>query len=409
MPRLTQEVPKYRKHRASHQAIVEINGRRHYLGPWQSKASRIEYDRLITEWLSSGRSATFGRPEHVITITELIVAYLEYARGYYGDKPRSEFTNMRDALRPVRRLYGHQPAREFGPLQLKAVREQILATGNARTHINTKIGKIIRVFRWGVSEGLLRTDVPQALAMVPGLRRGHTTAPETKKVRPVEDAMIEATLPHMPPVVRSMVELHRLCGCRPGELVLLRPCDVDRTQDIWEFRPMRHKNENREQDRCIYIGPKGQEILRPYLLRPADAYCFSPAETVAKQLAERHEARTTPISCGNTIGTNRKRNPRRKAGERYTTQSYFYAVRRACDKAFPVAEDIADDSDAAAKWRATHRWSPGRLRHSVGTRIRKEFDLETAKAVLGHASTNVTGVYAELDRRRAIEAAKLIG
>jgi hypothetical protein len=155
MPRLTQEVPKYRKHRASHQAIVEINGRRHYLGPWQSKASRIEYDRLITEWLSSGRSKTFGKPEHVITITELIVAYLEYAKGYYGDKPRSEFTNMRDALRPVRRLYGPQPAREFGPLQLKAVREQILATGNARTHINTKIGKIVRVFRWGVSEGLL--------------------------------------------------------------------------------------------------------------------------------------------------------------------------------------------------------------------------------------------------------------
>ncbi len=227
MPRLTQEVPKYRKHRASQQAIVEINGRRHYLGPWHSKASRIEYDRLITEWLSSGRSPTYGKPEHVITITELAVAYLEYAKGYYGDNARSEFTNMRDALRPVRRLYGQQPAREFGPLQLKAAREQLIATGNSRTHINTKIGKIIRVFRWGVSEGLLPPDVPQALAMVPGLRRGHTTAPETKKVRPVEDTMIDATLPHMPPIVRSMVDLHRLCGCRPGELVLLRPSDVD--------------------------------------------------------------------------------------------------------------------------------------------------------------------------------------
>ena len=74
-----------------------------------------------------------------------------------------------------------------------------------------------------------------------------------------------------------------------------------------------------------------------------------------------------------------------------------------------MPEDIADDTNAVAKWRATHRWSPGRLRHSVGTRIRKEFDLEAAKAVLGHASTNVTGVYAEMDRRRAIEVAKLIG
>jgi integrase len=162
--------------------------------------------------------------------------------------------------------------------------------------------------------------------------------------------MIEATLPHMPPIVRSMVELHRLCGCRPGELVLLRPCDVDRTQDIWEFRPLRHKNENREQDRCIYFGPHAQEILRPFLLRSAESFCFSPAETVAQQRAERHEGRTTPISCGNTIGSNRQRNPKRRAGERYTTASYFYAVRRACDKAFTAPEEIMDDPDAVARW-----------------------------------------------------------
>jgi hypothetical protein len=71
MPRLIQAVPKYRKHKATGQAFVEINGRRHYLGPWQTKASKIEYDRRITEWLSSGRSSTYGVPEHVVSIVEL--------------------------------------------------------------------------------------------------------------------------------------------------------------------------------------------------------------------------------------------------------------------------------------------------------------------------------------------------
>ena len=47
MPRLIQAVPKYRKHKASGLAFVEINGRRHYLGPWQSKASKLEYDRRV--------------------------------------------------------------------------------------------------------------------------------------------------------------------------------------------------------------------------------------------------------------------------------------------------------------------------------------------------------------------------
>ena len=47
MPRLTKSVPKYRKHRASGQAVVTLSGVDHYLGPRGTKASRIEYDRLV--------------------------------------------------------------------------------------------------------------------------------------------------------------------------------------------------------------------------------------------------------------------------------------------------------------------------------------------------------------------------
>ncbi|MDZ4849588.1 MAG: hypothetical protein SGI77_09855 [Pirellulaceae bacterium] len=54
MPRLTQKVPSYRKH-ASGQAIVVIGYKTHYLGKYGSKSSRMLYDRLIAEWLSSDR------------------------------------------------------------------------------------------------------------------------------------------------------------------------------------------------------------------------------------------------------------------------------------------------------------------------------------------------------------------
>ena len=77
MPRPSSSfVPKYRKHRASGQAIVTISGRDHYLGPYGTKASQIEYDRLITEWLVSGRSASFGAASGGLSIAELLVAYL---------------------------------------------------------------------------------------------------------------------------------------------------------------------------------------------------------------------------------------------------------------------------------------------------------------------------------------------
>ena len=97
---------------------------------------------------------------------------MEHAKRYYGDGPRSECANMRHALRPMRELYGRLSAREFSPLHLKAVREKYLALGHSRKHINASVQRIGRVFRWGVSEGMIPPDVPQALAMVAGLRSG---------------------------------------------------------------------------------------------------------------------------------------------------------------------------------------------------------------------------------------------
>jgi integrase len=289
------------------------------------------------------------------------------------------------------------------------VREKFIAAGHSRKHINQNVQRIGRVFRWAVGEGLIPPDVPRALMMVPGLRKGHTTAPETKKVRPADEALVEASLPYMPPVVRSMVELQKATGMRPGELCIIRPCDVDRTGEVWEYHPTEHKNANREQDRIVYIGPHGQDILRPFLLRSAETFCFSPRDSETKRRAAVHAQRRTPLSCGNVPGSNRKQRPKRQAGERYTPQSYLYAVRRACDRAFPVPKDIADDPVAVAKWRNDHRWRPNQLRHSLATRVRREFDIESAKVLLGHSQVNMSGHYAELDRQRAIKVAREIG
>jgi hypothetical protein len=55
MPRLVDLTPKYRCHKASGQAIVTVQEHDFYLGPWNTKASKLEYDRIIGEWLASGR------------------------------------------------------------------------------------------------------------------------------------------------------------------------------------------------------------------------------------------------------------------------------------------------------------------------------------------------------------------
>jgi hypothetical protein len=49
------------------------------------------------------------------------------------------------------------------------------------------------------------------------------------------------------------------------------------------------------------------------------------------------------------------------------------------------------------------------LRHARATTIRREFGLDSARAVLGQADVKVTEVYAELDAGKAMEVARKLG
>ncbi len=47
-------IPSLRNHKPSQQAVVSLNSRDHYCGPWGSKKAQVEYQRLVGEWLAGG-------------------------------------------------------------------------------------------------------------------------------------------------------------------------------------------------------------------------------------------------------------------------------------------------------------------------------------------------------------------
>ena len=406
MPRIAGiATPKYRRHRATGQAVTTISGRDHYLGPWKSKASRIEYDRLIGEWLAAGRRTTPVNTANV-TVAELCQAYKRYAESYYLHGGMLD--NIAAAMRTLRLRYGDTSAVEFGPLALKAVRLQFVDEGKARSYCNRLTDLIRRAFKWAASEQLIPMLTWQSLTTVAGLRRGHTEAHEKEPITPVDDATVETTLPHLPATIADMVRLQRLTGMRPDEVCRMRSGDIDRTGNVWSYKPAQHKTAHHGKQRVIFIGPKGQTILRRYLLRAADTFCFVPAEVVAAQLVKRHAARKTPLSCGNRPGTNCvRRKVKRKAGKRYTVAAYRRAIHRACDVADRMVRK-ADPSVEAAT-RIIPRWSPNRLRHSAATQIRKRFGIESAQVVLGHAKPDTTLVYAQADMEKAASIMEQVG
>jgi len=427
-PRKSARIPKLRRHKATGQGYVCLNRRFIYFGRYDAPETLQKYHQIIAEWLANGRQ--LPQPPEEVTVSELVARYWAFAQAYYVDAKGNqmpEASHMHTILKMLREAYGHSKAGEFGPRALRIVRQTMVQRGWCRRHVNQNVARLKRIFRWGTENELVPGGVYHALQAVAGLRQGRTEARESEPVRPVPQEAIDAVRPHVPRQVWAIIELQLLTAARPGEICIMRPGDIDRTGKIWLYRPESHKTAHRGHDRVIYIGPRGQEVLRPFLLRSPGAYCFSPAEADAERRAALHEQRVTPLSCGNKPGTNRKAEPRKTPGEHYTTNSYRRAIWYACERSFPLPPQLAKRADETCReyaarlrrskkirgdinaWRKTHRWSPHRLRHNAATYLRKEFGLDTARVILGHRSPIVTEIYAEVDREKAIEAMLAVG
>jgi integrase len=339
MPRLTVSNPKYRKHRASGQAVVALDGKDHYLGPHGTKASHGEYDRLIGEWLATGRRLRSAPSE--LTVTELAAAFWRHAQSYYKDSD-DEIGCFKLVLQILKRLYGRTPAAEFGPLALQAVQHEMVAAGWCRKYLNRQTGRVSQIFKWGTAREMVPASVHHGRQAVAGLRRGKTVARETDPVQPVPAEHVTAVLPHVSRQVRAMIELQLVTGMRPGEVCAMRTADVDTTGKLWVYAPAKHKTAHHGHTRTVYLGPRAQAILAPFLRPNLQAPVFSPAEVEAERRAALHAARKTPMSCGNRPGTNRSAKPEKVPGNQYTRASYLRAIYSGCDKAFPPAATVQD-------------------------------------------------------------------
>ena len=409
---MARRIPKYRLHKGSGQALVQIDGRRIYLGKYDSPESHQKYERIVSEWLAAARrpeTASRGQaaPGVAISINELLLLYWKFASSYYvkDGEPTKELGCMRDALRPVRRLYGDTAAREFGPLRLKHVRQHMIENDLSRGVINNRINRIRRFFKWAVSEEYIPPSVHEALKTVSGLQPGRHAVRETDDVEPADIESVEKLLPYLAPPVRAMVQLQRLTGMRPGEVVIMRPCDIDRSRDVWLYRPSDHKTRHLGHDRLVPLGPKAQEVVEPFLDRLANAFLFSPrdADIWRRTVRPVHfkQNRKTPVYPSELKTRKRAKQARRTKAkrnlrERYDPNSY----RKSINYAFKRAER----DGLSLKY-----WFPYMLRHLRATEVRATSGLEAAQVQLGHASADVTQIYAERDLNLAIEVARQSG
>lgn len=404
MARPKAKAPALRYH-ISGQSVVTIGGRDIYLGPHNSAESIARYAVLIGDYQSGGLTlpedfdvatlaeraamlqdkavATAPRQaDQPILVKHITALFRDHARAKYVNAPVEQKRHER-LCDKLDGKFGDCTAEQFGPVKLKTFRDDLVAEGLARKYVNRLVNCVIAIFKHAVSGELIDIAKVQQLKTLEPLRNGQTAAPETPEVEPANIAHVRATAKHLTPVVKAMLRIQIATGMRPGELFNMRPCDIDRRSEVWLYRPSRHKTSWRGKKKVIPLVGDARDAVTDYLFRDPEAFCFSPAESVAWVRAVASANRKTPLSCGNKPGSNRQADPKRTPKSQYTATSYCQSIQR------------------AAKRAGVPQWHPYQCRHLTATVVRAALGIEDTKALLGHSTAAMTAHYA----RESIEAA----
>ena len=351
--------PKYCIDKSKKKAFVRVNGTKSYLpGASNSPESREAYSRFETAWWENYRRLSAERVSPTLTsigtktdttVSEVALAFLQYVE---ATKKSANFTHYRIAVMDfLVKHFGTTPADDFTAGSLNLIRESIIQSHRfCRTGINDYTRRIVTLFQWGVSVGMVDRITAWALGTVKPLEPGHPRTFDHPEREYVQDDVIIATLPLLPATLQAMIKLQRLTGMRPSEVFNMRSGDIDRhsVPEIWLYRLASHKTQKKTgKKRVLPLNTTEQELIAPYLegKKPADSV-FSPKTAMMERNPNKK------VNC--------------RVGDFYNKDSYRIAVLRAIDRANQGAES------AGTGWLPIPKWTPYELRHSAASAISVE-------------------------------------
>lgn len=369
-----QRIPKYRKHSTGNQGMGQWKKKRQlFNGKFNSPESRREYETWLQEVVLRDSPDRQVPRDGSATVARCMLLFLNHACDYYGAQRPSEYYNFIPVAQDFAELHGSVPIGQIEPKHLKGFAEHLAKTpgrrgftkdGQAkpwqrsRGYCNACLRRTRQMLKWLSEEGYCPASVYHGSLAVTGLKAGKTTAKETEQRTPVDMLDLARTLRRLSPTLQAMVRVQWLTGCRPGQVCAMRNDEIAKGSDgLWVWTPKRHKSAAKGKTLTIFLGPRCQEILGPFL--SDREYVFTPT--------------------GNS------------AGAYYKASSYHHAVKKAAAKV------------------GVKPWTPHQVRHARGTEVEDRYDVLAASATLGHAKLDTTKLYTSQAHARAKLVAREIG
>lgn len=351
-------------------------------------------------------------PTTVTTIKELVEKYEANFRKYAPKvRGKQEHPDLRIIQRTARFLQPYSDWRvdSFGVDELHDIREvhkcQIYKTGKKEKHytrrgINDTLKCAVSIIEWGVGRNIVKHEtligIRKELKM---LKIGDEGAKDNIKREAVKKEELEKVVNISTAVIGDMLKLVWCTGMRPYEVCEMRPYDLlRRDPECWLYIPGRdhtpvgnHKTMRFGKIKVIPLAGECIDILSKRINNfNSREYIFNPQDSVAEYREIRRKNRNTPLSCGNKSGSNKKKNPKRKPGAKYSSDSFNKAFERGCKRA------------------GVEKIVPYDLRRTAATNTRAELGKEAARTLLGHAEESTTNIYLLDEVKEAMKVAKAL-
>lgn len=317
-------------------------------GPKDSPESLQAFYAAASLIVATGAWAAGPEPAKVETVAMLAARYHAHCLHYYRGKSRQALY-INYALKAMTDLFGALAVADFGPVHLKAVRKSLIDRGQVRRTANKRAAQIVACFAWGVEEGLIDAAVWQRIKAVKPIPKGREGALDNPKKKPITATQWELTLEHVSPAVRVALQVQRLTGMRSGELLAMKPQDVDMSGEHWIYTVKEHKTAAHIDEKLILIPKPAAELL---------------VEHMPKLFTDRWFPWT--------VGWQQK------------------AVLKAAQKA------------------GVPHWYPHQLRHGFATEVANRINKQAAQWILGHTDERTTETYAKPTADGLIQLANIL-
>lgn len=294
-------------------------------------------------------TAGVAAPHERVSLKDLRALYLVHAERHYRRRsgaPTREHLNMRAVLDRFAAFAGEiNPAEKVNRHQVRAWLDQLAAEKLTRPYVNACLSRLRRWLRWAADLDYVPIRVVEELRLVRPLQPFRSDATEPTPARPPELDAIDRAIAAAAPPARHVLQLLRLTGARPGELLELSNAEVH-LDDQPRLTPLQHKCAHHGHHRVIPLCPAAAAVVQRYArpLCPLDPLFVS----------------------------RRRRGPLSIEGLRT-------AWLRACRRAGVARCELYD------------------IRRRTARHVRRELGLDAAQALLGHSHASTTEVYAPLD------------